>query len=177
MQSQVFLLIVFAVCVLVQLACMLFNKNLWPFVAQSMFAYRYNRFIKCMFVLLIDEIEREVLVLPERVLPVASFRAQRMLIDIFSPGSSELAAGQFAESMLFRLNHNPWRGFDEIEPSVRPLCGKQYIGFKLYMCELDLDLVPDLSSGVGVAEAIIRRHILYEYFSRSSTFREGDLSS
>ena len=174
MQAQVILLCCFFACLLVQAWCALLNKNIWPFMAQGMFAYRYDRLIKCMFVSLFDEAGCEVIVLPERVLPVASFRAQRMMVQIFSPDSNQFAARQFAELLLSRLNHSPWHRFDEIEASVRPGKGGGFVGFKLYACELDLGLVSRLSSAVGVEDALVSRYLLYEYFSDSAFLGGGD---
>ena len=174
MQAQFILLCAFFACVLVQVWCSLLNKNIWPFVAQGMFAYRYDRLIKCMLVSLFDEAGNEVIVLPERVLPVASFRAQRMMIQIFSPDSNQFAAEQFAELLLSRLNHGPWKGFDEIEPSVRPGKGGDFVGFSLYACELDLGLVSRLDRNVGVEDALVTRNLLYEYFSNPALLSGGD---
>ena len=164
-ESEVILLTAFIICALIQFLHVLVNRNRWPFVAQNMFAHRYSGFVKRLFVVLFYEDGEETMVLPGRVLPVAFFRAQRMLINMFCHGSSELAAREFSKLLLYRLNYKPWDGFDEIKPSVKPRNGSEYIGFQLCMCELDLRLVVDLASDINIESAIVDREVLCEYIS------------
>ena len=153
------------VSVLIQLYCVIFNVNKWPFVAQNMFAHKYKGLIKRMVVVLYRENGNKCLVLPGDVIPVAFFRAQRVLLNIYTSKANCENIERFSRDLLHRLNYQPWTKFDEINKSVACSENNKFIAFKIYIAELDLIKEERLTKNSTIEDVISKTDFFCEYRS------------
>tara|TARA_Y100001968_G_C19422580_1_gene752594 strand:+ start:224 stop:670 length:447 start_codon:yes stop_codon:yes gene_type:complete len=143
------------------------NKNSWPFVAQNMFAHRYKGPIQRIFIVLLDNYGHETTILPSRVIPVAFFRAQRMVLEVFTNQFGAYDRNEYANEILQNLNNKPWSRFDEIDPSIQPKKGRRFIGLQVQVCTLEL-----MKEGLmKIESAIMDRNVIYEYI-QDHTFEQ-----
>ena len=153
----------FCISVLIQLYCVVFNVNKWPFVAQNMFAHRYRGLIKRMVIVLYRERGNKCLVLPGDVIPVAFFRAQRVLLNVYTGQACHEDIERFSRDLLHRLNYQPWPKFDEINKSAVSLENDKFIAFKIYIAELDLAREKKLTRSSTIEDVISKTHLFCEY--------------
>ncbi|MEY4544678.1 MAG: hypothetical protein RL685_873 [Pseudomonadota bacterium] len=121
-----------------QLFATLTNRNRWPIPAQNMFSHLVPAVAKRLMVVLHDSKGGESVHFPYRILPVEFFRAQRLLHRVYIDSEDITRQANFAGALLQRLNHRPWNGFDEIDASVRPAVGTQFVGCDLVLMEFTL---------------------------------------
>jgi len=129
----------FGVLVSVQLVATLRNENCWPIPAQNMFSHLVPSAARRLMVVLHDSNGGESAEFPYRVLPVEFFRAQRILHRVFVEAEDVARQVEFGGALLQRLNTKPWRSFDEMDASVRPSTGTQFVGFDLIVVEFAID--------------------------------------
>jgi hypothetical protein len=121
-----------------QLFATLTNRNRWPIPAQNMFSHLVPEVARRLMVVLHDSQGGESVHFPYRVLPVEFFRAQRLLHRVYIESEDINRQANFAGALLQRLNCRPWNGFDEMDASVRPAAGTQFVGCDLVLMEFTL---------------------------------------
>ena len=128
-----------------------------------MFAHKYRGLIKRMVIVLYRENGNKCLVLPGDVIPVAFFRAQRVLLNVYTGQADHEDIERFSRDLLHRLNYQPWPKFDEINKSAESPENNKFTAFKIYIAELDLAREKRLTRNSTIEDVISKTHLFCEY--------------
>lgn len=120
------------------------NYHMWteqdnfPFCSHGLFNGLFTTRSQLLRMVVHDDQGRSVIVDSGRVIPIEWFRTVGMAEDVLVRGTDRRRQEQLARLLLVRLNDDPWYGFDETYPSIRPNPGAKFIGLEVILIDFDL---------------------------------------
>lgn len=131
----------------------------WPFAAYDLFCEVFPYDLSLYTVVLDDCQGRHYTALPGQVVPIEYCRTNGLIGNVYVRGSDSGRQHRLAQVLLAHLNERPWRIFDEVSPSIRPLPGRKFVRLRIYHAYFRLR---HSSSSGDVAEAAIPLKMIFD---------------